>query len=84
MPDAETNRFTASLLRNAANAGARGSAISLFRLKNVPPTASGCHFKEAGTSVRHRFWAALGQGNLLDRASTYYMRTATPSEFDAA
>jgi hypothetical protein len=26
------------------------------------PTALGCHFQEAETSVRRRFWAALSQG----------------------
>jgi hypothetical protein len=45
------------------------------------PTASDCHFQEAETSARRRFWAALGHGNLLDRASTYHPRAVTPSEF---
>jgi hypothetical protein len=39
----------------------------IFRLKSRLPTASGCHFQEAETSERRRFWAALGRGNSLGR-----------------
>src|ERR1700730_4429547 len=52
-----------------------------FRSKSCLPTASGCQFAEAETSERRRFGAALGQGNLRDRAPRYHPRAVTPSEF---
>ena len=43
--------------------GAAGYKLSYFEIEIVLPTASGCHFQRAETSVCRRFWAALGRGN---------------------
>jgi hypothetical protein len=38
-------------------------------------------FRKRGLRYVAVFWAALSQGNLLDRASTYHPRSVTTSEF---
>ena len=39
--------------------------------------------EEAATSVRRRFWAALSQAKVLDRASTYNVSGANERTEDA-
>jgi hypothetical protein len=67
----------AKLLSYARNRGCAGADMLVpsapaikakidFQIRIVPADGTGAaEWKEAGTSVRRRFWAALSQGNLL-------------------
>jgi hypothetical protein len=68
----------------AANTGAGGAGYeptSICNLKMCPPTISGCQPPQRRPRYVAVFWAALSQGNLLDRVATYHSRDVTPSEF---
>src|SRR5438105_15165491 len=56
---------------------------SIFQLQKAPADGIRLPYSTTETSVRRRFWAALGQGKLSDRASTYRFCGLTPSLFDA-